>query len=209
MERFESRSPASFADIVSCIGEEFGFQLLVDSVRHYPVKLPGFPLLIGIPMDAHHLACNLSKIDQHSILLKIFQQLSSSTARKPGIKNGLILIPGRLLSRSLLESSWSEYQRRDRNRATLLAAPTVDGMHSKPLIIINWETCEAERFQIGYKQDTVLYASQEDRFITLEPLPWWVSEILYFLPGYHNNTSNASVCGTCSGYFGWLRMPWK
>jgi hypothetical protein len=68
---------------------------------------------------------------------------------------------------------------KETKRATFLAAITADGTRLRPLIIVNRETCEAERFQIGYTPEKVLYPSQENGFITAELFAWWAPEVLF------------------------------
>jgi hypothetical protein len=65
MERFESRPSVSFAHIGNHLSEEFGIQMLIDSVGHQITKLPKFRVVKGMPMDARHLECAPAEIGHH------------------------------------------------------------------------------------------------------------------------------------------------
>jgi hypothetical protein len=63
--QFDAKRPASYFEIVSYIGEEFGIHLPIDSIRHIIRGLPQFKVIQGIPTDARRLESNPVEIDQY------------------------------------------------------------------------------------------------------------------------------------------------
>jgi hypothetical protein len=169
--RFKSHSQASSRDIAGFIDEEFGSQMLVDSVRHYNAKLPRFCVVRGISMDGRRLARDSSETDHSDTkpetVLQNFRVALVVNVDETRHEECVDIHAEKLVVPDLYEEATIRIPvERKAKGATLLAAITADGTHLKPLSVINRESCEAELSQVESTPDKMPYVFQENGFIT-------------------------------------------
>jgi hypothetical protein len=164
--------------------ETFQKIINIDTIRHLVHKLHEFKIIDGIPMEAARVFADPNPIDLYyehleSILIDFpaalvinldetgHQDWTDANTEK-------VIVP-----LSYKSNKFTLPIDRQAKRATLLAAITAAGDALKPLIIVPRHTCEQELYEIGFTPQSVLYAEQENGFITAELFNYWAEEVLF------------------------------
>jgi hypothetical protein len=155
-----------------------------DTLRHYIHRLPEFKVIDGVPFEADRLESDPEAIDDYfNSLQHILIDFPAAMVVNLDETGHCEWVDSRI-EKVIVPVEFPDGRipvpvNRHSTRSTLLGAITADGGRLKPLVIISRETVETERYENGLTPDRVMYAKQENAFITQELFAEWVAQVLF------------------------------
>ena len=180
---FQNNDPATVSDALNYLWENFGMDILPNSLRKWLNKHTAFETRPASAMEDERLSVQIDSIEGY------FQKLESTLSNVPAgfifnldesgfqryvdQRHSTVIVPKSCLAVHFPVS-------RREKRATFLAVVAADGTTMKPLVITPRVTIEAELVLAGYSEDVAVYAHSDKGFITEDLFFRYMTEV--FIP---------------------------
>ena len=178
--RYNERCPARVCDLQNFCWEEFGIDVLPDTLRHLIRRLP-FKTCEVKPIEDGRMRVTQQSIVDHFVNLgraiegvpsAMVINLDESGFQKYSDAHATIVI--------VPENQREQYYpvSRAEKRATFLAAVAADGACLKPLLVLPRKTIDAELLLAGYTPERVAFVHTSNGFINTDLFTAYVRNIL-------------------------------
>jgi hypothetical protein len=182
--QFEIRKPVTFSDLTEFVETELAEDIVPDTLRHYIHRLPEFKVIEGIPFEAERLEADPAQIEEYfDCFQRILVDLPAAMVVNLDETGHCEWVDSRI-EKVIVPIEFPDANipmpvNRQSTRSTLLGAITADGGRLKPLVIVSRETLETELYENGLSPSRVMYAKQENAFITRDLFEKWANEVLF------------------------------
>ena len=180
---FEKNDPATVSDALNYLWENFGLDILPNSLRKWLNRHTAFETRQASAMEDERLSVHIDSIDAYFRKLQslltdvpasfVFNLDESGFQRYVDQRHSTVIVP------KTCDMVHFPVSRREK-RATFVAVVAADGTTVKPLIITPRLTIEAELLLAGYSEDIAVYAHSDKGFITEELFYRYIADV--FVP---------------------------
>lgn len=183
-DRFESRNPVTYPELLDLIQAHYDVSLCADTLRHIIRNLDAIKSVLGIPMERERVAVDPAEIEAW------FRNLAAEVA---GVPRDFVF--------NVDESGCSDHTDshevrviapvdypnpsvpvpydRHSKRSTLVACIAADGFRMKPFVIVHRATVERELKYYGYDERNVMLVSQVNAFMTRALFELWATTVFF------------------------------
>ena len=181
-QRYNDKNPATICDLQNFCWEEYGIDVLPDTLRHWLRRTP-FEMCEVKPIEDARMRVTQDSIETY------FQSLERAIQ---GVPSALVM--------NLDESGFQKYSdahvsvvivprgapekyypvSRREKRSTFLAAVAADGTHLKPLVIVPRKSIDAELILAGYTPERAVFAHTNNGYINSEIFRLYIENV--FIP---------------------------
>jgi hypothetical protein len=179
-EQFDIQKPVTFANLSEFIEIELGIVITADTLRHDVHRLAEFKIIEGVPFEADRLEADPEEVDEYfNCLQRILIDFPAAMIVNFDETRHCEWVDSRI-EKVIVSIEFPDAKIPiPVNKINIARTITGDGCRFMPLVIIARETIETELYENSLTPDRVMFAKQENAFITRELFVQWVDEMLF------------------------------